>query len=260
MPNTERHLRAVEKPATTAAAQIGGVKHIDDLRAGDLAGAEPCQQCIAARVPITVEIDVSRDLRRVTMLRQSAGDTGRISMIDVIMPHFGNWRGIATAHARSSHDAHLRPHCIRQGREQALRARQIAGKAVADSNGQGRRRRFILVHDVEMRIEGGDFVDFGLRHTEFGGQRRNVARRKMAVAILDEVKIFDQKIATRSRLPRRTWISSTAVGSTWRPFGTDRARRLLVPGGATHVQTVQLRAKSPPKAQPLSGTLPPTYK
>ena len=51
------------------------------------------------------------------------------------------------------------------------------------------------MHDVEMRVEGGDLVDLGLRHAQLRGECREMARREMAVAILDQVKIFDQQVA-----------------------------------------------------------------
>ena len=48
------------------------------------------------------------------------------------------------------------------------------------------------MHHVEMRVERGDLVDLGLGHAQFRGECRKVARREMAMAILDQVKIFDQ--------------------------------------------------------------------
>lgn len=46
-----------------------------------------------------------------------------------------------------------------------------------------------------MRVEGRDLVHLGLRQAHLLGQRRQMARGEMAVAVLDEVQEFDQQVA-----------------------------------------------------------------
>ena len=94
--------------------------------------------------------------------RDRVGDRGRSGVIDVIMPDLRDRRGIAPADARRSHDAHLRADLVFQGIEQALGAGHRAGQAVADPDGQRRRGGFAVMHDIEMRVEGGDLIDLGL--------------------------------------------------------------------------------------------------
>ena len=92
---------------------------------------------------------------------------------------------------------------------------QRAGQAVADPHRDRRRRRFALLHHVEMRVEGRDLVDFGEREPHLLRQRGEMGGREMAVAILDQVQMFDQQIAparTVGRAKRST--SSRARGST----------------------------------------------
>ena len=55
---------------------------------------------------------------------------------------------------------------------QGLAAGQLAADAVADPHGQRRRRRFVLLDHVEVRVEGRDFIDFGLRQPHFRGERQ----------------------------------------------------------------------------------------
>jgi hypothetical protein len=66
---------------------------------------------------------------------------------------------VAAAHARRAHDAHAGAEHCRQLLEQLLRAGKLAGEAVADAHGEGRGRRLVVEHDVEMRVERGDLVD-----------------------------------------------------------------------------------------------------
>ena len=103
-------------------------------------------------------------------------------------------RAVAAAHAGRGDDPRLREGRA-QGVQQRRRARQLAGEAVADAQGERRRRVLALLHRVEMGVEGRDLPD--LRHGEphFFRQRRQVPRGEMPEAALEPVQIFDQELA-----------------------------------------------------------------
>ena len=84
---------------------------------------------------------------------------------------------------------------LRQFVQQALGARHGAGQQVADAHRDRRRRRFAFFDHVEMRIEGRDLIDFGLRKLHFGRQRRQMRARYVAVFVLDQMQMLDQKVA-----------------------------------------------------------------
>ena len=119
---------------------------------------------------------------------------------DVVVADLGDGRRFAPAHARCADDTHFGR--IGPGLERAdqrVRACDHATEAVANPDGQRRRRRLAFLHDVEMGVEGRDLVDLGLGQLHLVGQRRQMGRREMAAGVLDQVQILDQQIA----LPRR---------------------------------------------------------
>ena len=78
-------------------------------------------------------------------------------------------------------------------------AGDLARQAVADANGQRRRRGLAFLDDVEVVIEAGDFVDLGLRQAHLLCQGGEMRRREVAEAILDLVQVLDQEV-TLARL------------------------------------------------------------
>src|SRR3546814_13561084 len=68
----------------------------------------------------------------------------------------------------------------------------------------GRVLGVVLQHHVEMGVEGGDLVDLRQRHSHGVGKRRQMRVRQAAVAILDQVQMLDQQVAsTRDRKSTR---------------------------------------------------------
>ncbi len=51
------------------------------------------------------------------------------------------------------------------------------------------------MHHVEVVVEGGDFVDLGLGQPHLLGQGPHVTRGQVAVAVLDQMQMFDQEVA-----------------------------------------------------------------
>ena len=70
-----------------------------------------------------------------------------------------------------------------------------AAQAVADADGDRRRRRLALLHHVEVVVEGGDLVDLGLGEAQLLGQGRDVLGGDVAPAVLDQVQELDQQVA-----------------------------------------------------------------
>jgi hypothetical protein len=74
-----------------------------------------------------------------------------------------------------------------------------------------------------MRVERRDLVDFGQRHLHFQSECREVRGGEIAVLILNEVQMLDQKIATAwpvsqkpPDLDQRLWINLTSFrGTRW---------------------------------------------
>ena len=65
----------------------------------------------------------------------------------------------------------------------------------ADAHRDRRRRRLAFLHDIEMRVEGGDLIDLGLRQLHFSGERGHVRGRDVPVFVLNEMQMLDQQIA-----------------------------------------------------------------
>jgi hypothetical protein len=70
-----------------------------------------------------------------------------------------------------------------------------------------------------MRVEGGDFVDFGERHLHLERQRGEMRGREMAVMILNQMQMLDQQIAPArpvgeqcAHIRERGWIDLSALG------------------------------------------------
>ena len=70
-----------------------------------------------------------------------------------------------------------------------------AGERVAHTHGDGRRWQLTFLHDVEVRVERRDLIDFGERHFHLGGERGEMCSRQVPVLILNEVQMLDQEIA-----------------------------------------------------------------
>ena len=76
-----------------------------------------------------------------------------------------------------------------------------------------------------MCVEGRDLIDLGLRKLHFVRERREVRRRNVAVAILDQMEEFDQEIAptragSKQPLDRgtRTRVDLAAAAATFGAF------------------------------------------
>ena len=88
---------------------------------------------------------------------------------------------------------------------QLRRAGDVAGETLAYPDGDRRRRliQCILLHHVEMVIEGRHLVDFRLRHAHFLREGGKMRRAQPSVTILDEVQVLDKQVAAARRAPQQ---------------------------------------------------------
>ena len=74
-----------------------------------------------------------------------------------------------------------------------------------------------------MRVESSDLINLGQRHLHFRSERGQMRRREVPVLILDEMQMFDQKIATARPIGKqpadfyqRLWIDLPSFrGTGW---------------------------------------------
>jgi hypothetical protein len=154
--------------------------------------------------------------------------------------------------------------------DQILRAGERAGKAFAHPHRDRRRRVLTLLHYVEVGVKGRDLIHFGERELHFLGERSQMCRRQMAEAILNEVQMFDEKIALPRSIAqqcahvcerRRVDLSALrrARGAAADRFSLDlfdgRFGRALDDDGPRHRCSLLLLTgrKQPPKDTPGAG-------
>ena len=117
-------------------------------------------------------------------------------VVDVVMAQLQHRRRVTPAHARRAEHPNLgRVEAILQRLLQSFGACHFARKRVAYADGQGGWRCLAFGNDIEVRIEGGNFIDLGLRQSHFVRERGKVVCREVTVFVLNEVQEFDQQIA-----------------------------------------------------------------
>ena len=80
---------------------------------------------------------------------------------------------------------------------------QSTREAVTDTDGQRGRRCLTFAHHIEMGIETGNLINFGLRQAHFLGQGADVGGAEVAVGILNEMQKLDQEIAVARPVPQK---------------------------------------------------------
>src|SRR5215510_9969790 len=81
-----------------------------------------------------------------------------------ILTDYGDRRRLAAADTRRVQHADVAAEHCRKFRQELARTRQVTRDRIADTDGDWGRSRFSFLDDVEMMIEGRDFVHFGHRH------------------------------------------------------------------------------------------------
>ena len=217
------------EPGAAEATQAGVADRLDHILAAALSGQAGFEQCIAAGSAVGGK--VGRGLVGVGV--QVPGDRGvhglggRLHHLDMAD---GCHRGVvAGADARRPHDPHLDPELSRQLGQELLRAGHGAGQAVAHPYRDRRRRGAVLDH-VEVGIEGRDLVDLRLGELHLPRQRREMGRGEVPVAVLQEMQVFDQKVAAaRAGAEQRAHLLQGA-GIDLAPLGRARGAAALPAG------------------------------
>ena len=192
----ERPFAPGREPGAAKAPQARGEDLVLHLIDGLRAAAQRLERLIAACGGIGGEVFIVRDMRMGVARRDGRVHLFRRGVVDMVMPDLQHRRRIAAAHAGRAQNAHFRRiHPVFQRRFQLLRARHFAGKTIADPDCQRGRGRLPFLNHVEMGVEGGDLVNLGLRQTHFLGQRAQMGGGQMAVGVLNDVQMLDQKIA-----------------------------------------------------------------
>ncbi len=92
------------------------------------------------------------------------------------MAYRADRRAIAAAHAGRMHDAHFASELARQILHELLGTGHCARQRVAHAHSNRRRRPLAFLHDIEVRVESRDLINFGERHLHFERKRREMRR------------------------------------------------------------------------------------
>ena len=163
-------VHALDRRAITAGRAIGRVVEVRRNRWLDLPFGDGAQYRVGRRAVDGIAAD----------------DSGR--------------RLLAATDARRADDTDACAARALERRAQRRGSRHPARQRFADAHRQRRRRRLVLLHDVEVVIERRDFVDFGHRETHFRGEGDDVRGRNAPVRVLDAVQKLDEEIAPARRV------------------------------------------------------------
>ena len=135
------------------------------------------------------------------------------------MTGLGHRGGVTAPHAGRPYDAHAGAAIFLERGQQFTPTHQFAGQAVADPDGDGRRRLFPFLDDVEMGVKGRDLVDLGHGEAHLIGKGGEMGGREVVIGVLDEMEMLDQKVAPartitqqRPDLGQRLGVELTALG------------------------------------------------
>ena len=211
------------KPGTAQAAQPGLRQRLDQLVSAAAARQEIGEQRIAARRAVGGAVDRTCGRGSRTSPAATASATSALRACTI-----GFWPTTTTGACshRPTHGAsttrtspaaawaacRAAPHRRPTGTTARSQTRTVSRGAAAP-------RRCVLANDVEVVIEARHLEHLGLRELHPLRQRRQVRRRELAEAIVQQVQVFDQQVA-----PRRRGIADGAARSA-RSLRHGRRRR-----------------------------------
>ena len=190
----QRPFAAGRETGAAEAAQVGVADDPDQFLARALVGKTRLEQRIAAGLLIGDEIGIGREGMRMRLGRDRGGDRAGRCVEGLHMADGGHRRAVAGAHARRAHHADRLAVFGLQIGQQLFATGHGAGQRIADPHGDFRRRQLAFLHDVEMSVEGRDFIDLGERHLHFEGERGQMRGGEMPVVVLDEMQMLDQQV------------------------------------------------------------------
>ena len=231
----QRPFAAGREAGAAQAAQSCVAHRLDDVVARARARSAGLEQRVAAVAHVTIEI-VGRGIR---VRVRAVGDRGRDALRG--RPHHlrmadgADRRTVAGAHARRAHDAHVLAEPVRQRAQKMLGTGHGAGKRIAHAHGDRGRRRLALLHHVEMGVEGRDLVHLRERELHLLRERGEMRGGEMAVPVLDQMQMLDEKVAPprplaekRAHLVERLGFDLAALGGFPRAVAPPRPGRSII--------------------------------
>ena len=190
------------RAAETAQAGVGHL--VDDVFDAALSVAALLQHGVAALCAIGGQIFVIRDMCVVLAAAEIGLDALWRGVIDETVPDLAYRRRVAAPHARRLHHTHLRR--VDAGLHRLVK-RLGALDGASDGIAYADRRRWwrclALLHHVEMRVEGRDLVGCRLRQLQLVTQRAQVPAGDAMIAILNQMKVFDEEIVTAGTIAQQ---------------------------------------------------------
>ncbi len=179
------------------AAQAGGLDLGHHRFARALAAVAGREQRIAAAFAVGRQAHRLGQRARRGIVRRRGGHHALLGGVShLVLADAGGGRLVAAPDARRLDDAHAGGMAGVQREAKLIAACHLARQTGAHANrepGHG----CGVVDDVEVVIEGGDFVDLGLRELQVLRQRGEVAAAQRADAVLQAMQVFDEQVAAR---------------------------------------------------------------
>ena len=220
---------ARRKTRAAEPTQSGTRQRRDQRVRGHITGPDPVEQRISALRPVFMQCRVFRnDGVEVPFIGHLVEPPGFGMVHLAIADPRGGGCG-ATPHAGAANDTNpSRILCFGfQIGDQVFGSRHHAGERIADPDRQRRRALFTFAHNIEMVIERGDLIDLRLAQLHLMGQRMQMACGQAAIAVLNEVEIFDQQVAAPRSVPQcilnfnqRRLVELAALGQAARAPGS----------------------------------------
>src|SRR5262249_45256128 len=138
---------------------------------------------------------------------------------EIIMSNRNRRRLVAQSHARGMENPYLAGICpIAKRFVKRVCSCHFARERIANPDSHGRRGGLPFLDDVEMSVEGRDFVDLRHRYAQDVCERGHMLRAQMTVPVLDQMQIFDEPVADNGlaaeeglNLLERSFVNLTAA-------------------------------------------------
>jgi len=240
------------KTGAAKPAQAGIVKRLEDVLLADAARAQIAKQLVAAISHIGVVVDIGWNQRISFAARCGGEDFGCGRAQNVAMTDFGNRCAVAEADAGRTHDPDRGTALVLQFLQQFFGAEHRAGQRIADADGERRDVGLALLHDVEMRIKGRGLEHLGKGELHLVGKGGEMSRGDLMIFVLDQVQVFDQKVAPTRPVAQEQFdlvrcggIDLAALGRRFRPLSP--LPRMFKGANLMHVTCHELLSRSPPR-------------
>src|SRR5262245_33845487 len=219
----QRPFAACGKTRAAKTAQPSIAYDLDQLVARAFVGEAGFEQRVTAGFLVNGEIGVGLPRVRVRFCLDRPRHRRGRSVESLNVTHCADRCAVARAHTRRAHHANITTKSPRKFLQQLLGTSHRAGKGIAYTHGDRRRRQLAFSNHIKMRVKCRDLVNFRERHLHLGSECREMCGREIPIVILDEMKMLDQEIAAsrpvskqRAHLRKRLWINLAALWRAWR--------------------------------------------